>query len=236
MHLKGLTLFPERYPAHPGYPFSLPVLRETRRIDLRVPVTFFVGENGSGKSTVLQAIARKCGIHIWKNTGRMRYERNPYVERLHQYMEVSWADGIVPGSYFGSDTFRHFAESLDEWAVSDPAMLGYFGGRSLVSQSHGQSLMSFFRSRYRIRGLFLLDEPETALSPKTQLELLRLLAEESAGGHAQFIVATHSPILLACPGAEILSFDHVPVRAVAYEDTEHFQVYRDFMKDREHHR
>jgi len=90
--------------------------------------------------------------------------------------------------------------------------------------------MSFFKSRYKIKGLYLLDEPETALSPKSQVELLRLLQEMSALGHAQFIIATHSPILLACPGSVIYSFDHSPVKTIHYEDTEHYQIYKSFME------
>jgi predicted ATPase len=92
--------------------------------------------------------------------------------------------------------------------------------------------MSFFRSRYRIKGLYLLDEPETALSPSSQIALVKLIREMSLAGHAQFIIATHSPILLACPEARILSFDSIPVREIAYEDTEHYKVYKAFMEDR----
>lgn len=102
-----------------------------------------------------------------------------------------------------------------------------------MTQSHGQSLMSFFEARYRIKGLYLMDEPETALSPRTQLDLLNLLEETGKAGHAQFIVATHSPILLACSGATIYSFDQIPIDEIAYEDTEHYRVYRDFMKKME---
>ncbi|MGZ3524596.1 MAG: AAA family ATPase, partial [Thermodesulfobacteriota bacterium] len=97
-------------------------------------------------------------------------------------------------------------------------------------QSHGQSIMSFFRSRYKIKGLYLLDEPETALSPKSQIELLKLLQEMSALGHAQFIIATHSPILMACPGSVIYSFDASPVKTIHYEETEHYKIYKDFME------
>ena len=106
-----------------------------------------------------------------------------------------------PGSFFGSSVFQDFARILDDWASTDPGQLAYFGGKSLLTQSHGQSIMSFFKARYAIKGLYLLDEPETALSPRTQIELLDLLTTMSAAGHAQFIIATHSPILLSCPGA-----------------------------------
>jgi predicted ATPase len=118
-------------------------------------------------------------------------------------MEVLWADSSVPGSYFSSEIFRIWVEALDEFASADPGVLRYFGGRSLVSQSQGESLLAFFRSRYSIRGLYLLDEPETALSPRSQIELIRILLKASMHGNAQFIIATHSPILLACPGAVI---------------------------------
>lgn len=229
MHLKAVTLRPEEYPTEEHYPFSLPVFRETKCIPLETPATFFVGENGTGKSTLLEAVATRCGIHIWRDDDRARFEHNPYERKLSQYIAVEWTDGRVPGSFFGSEIFRHFAMILDEWAASDPGQLEYFGGKSLLTQSHGQSLMSFFRARYCLEGLYLLDEPETALSPRSQLCLLKLLHEMGQAGHAQFIIATHSPILLACPGATIYSFDQAPVRSVQYEETDHYRVYEDFM-------
>ena len=100
------------------------------------------------------------------------------------------------------------------------------------TQSHGQSLMSYFKARYKIEGLYLLDEPETALSPRSQLQLLNLLRDMGQAGHAQFIIATHSPILLACPEATIYSFDHIPVKEVGYEETDYYRLYKSFMEDR----
>jgi len=155
---------------------------------------------------------------------------NPYEETFFLYIEVKWTDGIVLGSFFSSQIFRNFAQLVDEWEADNPGQIDYFGGKSLIAQSHGQSIMSFFKSRYKIKGLYLLDEPETALSPKSQVELLRLLQEMSALGHAQFIIATHSPILLACPGSVIYSFDYSPVKTIHYEDTEHYQIYKSFME------
>ena len=170
-------------------------------------------------------------IHIWSGVENTRVDPNPYEEMLFLYLEVEWADGIVPGSFFSSQIFRNFAELVEMWEADNPGQIEYFGGKSLLTQSHGQSLMSFFKTRYRIKGLYLMDEPETALSPKSQLELLKLLQEMSALGHAQFIIATHSPILLACPGSIIYSFDYTPVKAVLYEETEHYQVYKNFMEN-----
>ena len=195
-------------------------------------MTYFIGENGTGKSTLLQAVALKCGIYIWQGYSRMRYEVSPYEKRLDRVVKVVWTNSKVPGSFFDSQLFRNFTQLLDEWAVADPQQLRYFGGKSLITQSHGQSLMSFFKARYSIKGIYFLDEPETALSPKSQLELLKLLQDMGQKGHAQFIIATHSPILLACPVAEIFSFDDIPIREIDYEETGHFKIYKSFMEDR----
>jgi predicted ATPase len=231
MHIRRAVLYPEKFPTDAIYPFNQELFRQTRTFPLDAPVTLFVGENGTGKSTLLEAISHRCGIHIWRSTERTPLVVNRYQRVLYKFMRIEWVNGPVPGSYFASDMFRDFAQILDEWASTDPGILKYFGGGSLMTLSHGQSLMSYFRSRYRIKGLYLLDEPETALSPGTQIELVRLIREMSGAGHAQFLIATHSPILLACPGARILSFDHVPVCELAYEETEHYKVYKAFMQD-----
>lgn len=232
MHIKRALLYPERFPTEDIYPFNQELFRQTRTFSLDAPVTLFVGENGTGKSTLLEAISHRCGIHIWRSTERTPLVVNRYQRALYKFMRVEWVNGPVPGSFFSSEMFRDFAQILDEWARTDPGILKHFGGGSLMTLSHGQSLMSFFRARYRIQGLYLLDEPETALSPGTQIELVRLIREMSRAGHAQFLIATHSPILLACPGARILSFDSIPVREISYEDTEHYKVYKAFMEDR----
>jgi predicted ATPase len=207
------------------------VLQKTRSITFSSPVTFFVGENGSGKTTLLEALARRCHIHIWSGIERTRSVVNPYEETFFLYIEVEWREDIVPGSFFSSQIFRNFAQLVDEWEADNPGQIDYFGGKSLIAQSHGQSIMSFFKSRYKIKGLYLLDEPETALSPKSQLELLKLLQEMGSLGHAQFIVATHSPILLACPGSVIYSFDYAPMKTIQYEDTEYYRIYKTFMEN-----
>lgn len=231
LHLKEVRLLPKQYPARNHYPFNIDVLQKTRSITFSSPVTFFVGENGSGKTTLLEALARRCHIHIWSGIERTRSVVNRYEETFFLYIEVEWREDIVPGSFFSSQIFRNFAQLVDEWEADNPGQIDYFGGKSLIAQSHGQSIMSFFKSRYKIKGLYLLDEPETALSPKSQLELLKLLQEMGSLGHAQFIVATHSPILLACPGSVIYSFDHAPMKTIQYEDTEYYRIYKTFMEN-----
>ncbi len=231
MHLKRVVFHPERYPTREHYPFNLDIFHRTDGLSFDAPVTLLVGENGTGKSTLSEAVARRAGIHIWNSDQNAHFEVNPYEDKLHRCISLEWTDGGVPGSFFGSSVFQDFARTLDAWAAADPGQLDYFGGKSLLTQSHGQSIMSFFRARYAIKGLYLMDEPETALSPRTQIELLRFLGQIARAGHAQFIIATHSPILLACPGATIYSFDHVPIQPVAYEDTEHYRTYKSFLAD-----
>ena len=233
MHVKSVMLHPAQYPIKDHYPFNLPIFNQSGHIVFSTPVTLFVGENGTGKSTLIQALARACGIHIWQDEERKRAKYNPYEDKLSDCMSVEWVDGPVQGSFFGSSVFQDFVRILDDWAAVSPGLLQYFGGQSLLTQSHGQSIMAFFNARYQIKGLYLLDEPETALSPKTQFRLLELLMKMGKAGQAQFVIATHSPILLACPEATILSFDHIPIRRVQYEETEHYKLYKSFMENRQ---
>lgn len=231
MHLKKVNIHPDKYPTREYYPFNLDIFRVTKSLSFHSAVTFFVGENGSGKSTLLDAITRKCGIMMWQGIQRPRFKASPYEKNLYQAIDVEWRGQRVPGSFFGSHIFQNFAELWDEWLTMDPGLIEYLGGRSLLSQSHGQSLMAYFTARFKIKGIYFLDEPETALSPKSQVKLLNLLEDMCRSGHAQFVIASHSPILLACPGAQILSFDENPVKQINYEDTEHFRIYREFMTD-----
>lgn len=233
MHLKSVRIHADQFPTRDCYPFQLEVMQNTPEILFQSPVTLFVGENGTGKSTLLRAVALKCGIYIWHGLDRRRFNYNPYEEQLRQYLSVEWSDGVVPGSFFGSDVFHNFAQILDEWAAVDAGQLNFYGGKSLLTQSHGQSIMSFFRNRYQRKGIYFMDEPETALSPKTQIELLKMLAHIAKIGQAQFIIATHSPILMACPEAEIYSFDNIPVKEISFDQTEHYQIYKEFLCNKE---
>jgi predicted ATPase len=231
-HLLNVTLHPDKYPVRSHYPFSLPVFGEPVQLTFETPVTFFVGENGTGKSTLLEAIALACKVHIWRRDESTRFQANPHEKKLCRYLSVEWRNGTVPGSYFGSEIFNDFRRIVDNWAASDPGQLKYFGGKSLVTQSHGQSMMSFFKSRYRIKGIYFLDEPETALSPNSQMKLLEIIRENTDHGHAQFILATHSPILLTYTGARIFSFDDDHIREVQYKDTDHYKLYKRILSGR----
>jgi predicted ATPase len=229
--LKQVDIHSQKFPVLDHYPFNLKILQNTKKIQFNTPVTLFTGENGTGKSTLLKAIAIRCGIHIWQSEFNLRYEKNPHEEDLYKNISTQWEGGSVPGSYFGSQIFSHFAKSLEEWAIGDAKMLEYFGGKSLITQSHGQSLMSYFKSRYKIKGLYFLDEPETALSPSSLIELLNLLIKISRQGHAQFLIATHSPFLMACPDAQIYSFDKPVIEPIQYKDTDYYKIYKKFMNN-----
>jgi len=114
MHINSMTFHPERYPTKKVYPFSLPTFHKTKTINFDLPITIFVGENGTGKSTLLEAITLVCGIRMWRQTERSRPQHNPYEDQLCKYITVEWQDGRVPGSFFSSKIFQYFAELLDE--------------------------------------------------------------------------------------------------------------------------
>lgn len=233
MHLIKVTLYNQIYPTDRYYPFSVPVLRRTPELVFRKPVAFFVGENGSGKSTLLEAISKKCGYHVWSKPKRHLSHDNPYETRLSDFIQLTWRNGSVPGSLFRAETFHDLADFIDDVALCDPGQLKYYGGHIINTLSHGEGILGYFRGRYQIAGLYLLDEPEAALSPASQIEFLRLLQDLEPMGHAQFIITTHSPILLGHPGAQIFSFDGPRVQEITYEDTTHYRLYRQFLIDRD---
>ena len=231
MYITGVKIDRERFPTQQLYPFNVPAIQDTPELVLEKPVAFFVGENGSGKSTLLDAITRTCGIHVWDKPRRHLAHNNPFETRLSNYVRVTWANGRVSGSLFRAETFHDLADFLDDVALCDPGRLKYHGGRILNTLSHGEGMLSYFRGRFQVKGLYFLDEPESALSPASQLKFLSLLQQLGAEGTAQFIIATHSPILLACPDAQIFSFDGARIQEVRYHDTAHYRIYRQFFQD-----
>jgi predicted ATPase len=236
VHLKKIIIHGGRFPTKECYPFDLELFHKTKELSLTSPLTFFIGENGTGKSTLLRAVAQRCAIHIWRDEEgyqRRVFYQNKFAEELYKYIEIEWGNEAVPGSYFDSEIFRYLAECIDAWAKPSPKLFDYFGGDSLLSRSHGQRHIKYFDSTYRRRGLYFLDEPENALSPKKQIELLRILRETGEKGPAQFIIVTHSPILLSYPGATIYSFDTLPITETRYEDTDYYKIYKDFINNRQ---
>ena len=205
------------------FPFSIPAFRHGINLELPSPVTFFVGENGSGKSTLLEALAEICGFN--PEGGNRDHYREARLDRsdLAQALRLSWLPKMTEGFFMRAESFYNFASYLD--GVSN--YLAY-GGKSLHQQSHGESFLALFQNRFE-HGLYILDEPEAALSPQRQLAFLRIIHALEVPRHAQFLIATHSPILLAYPGATLYQFEDNGIRAVAYHETEHYRVTKEFL-------
>ncbi len=234
MYLKEVTILRDRFPNREAYPFTVPSLCKTERLRLEDPVTFFVGENGSGKSTLLEAIAWQCGFHTGGGGINQIYELENSEASFGPYIRLSWLPKVRNGFFLRAESFFDFANFLDEEVREQPgerhAFYAPYGGKSLHEQSHGESFLSLFRNRFGKQAIYLLDEPEAALSPARQLNLMSILHRLRSS--AQFIIATHSPILLGFPDARIFSFDEAPIREISYEDTAHYQLTRRFLENR----
>jgi predicted ATPase len=208
------------------YPFCLPAVRTLDRLDLHPKVTFFVGENGSGKSTLLEAIAVSLGFNAEGGSKNFNFGTRRSHSELHEYLRV--AKGFKrprTGFFLRAESFFNVATEIDNLDVVDS-----YGGRSLHEQSHGESFLTLMTERFGGQGLYILDEPEAALSPQRQLAVLSRI-HDLVLDDAQFIIATHSPLLMAYPDACIYRCGKDGVSQVAYEDTEHFLVTRDFLAD-----
>ena len=223
-YLESLYIVPENIPAERSYPFDLPFIPNLN-LNLDAPITFLVGENGSGKSTVLEAIADLCGYNIGGG-GREEVMEHTETSRLASALRPRFRRRPKSGFFFRAETLFNFANLLDE-RKKDPDFSGdpysRYGGNSLHTRSHGESFLTVFKNRIQ-EGLFLVDEPEAALSPQRQLSLLSLLADRVARGNTQFIIATHSPILLTYPNARIIDFETEDLREVSLKETKHYQL------------
>jgi predicted ATPase len=206
------------------FPFTVPALSGGVDLALSRKITFFVGENGSGKSTLLEAVAEACGFSLLGGTRDHRSAGAASESPLAPALRLSWLPKVTEGFFMRAESFFDFASYID--AVGNRSLYG--GDSPLLEQSHGESFLSLFRNRWR-EGIFILDEPEAALSPQRQLAFLRILRDLEQTGRAQFLIATHSPILLLYPGAEVFSFDSGSIEPVDPAKTEHVQLTRDFL-------
>jgi predicted ATPase len=209
------------------FPFNIPAFSNGIDLTFDARVTFLVGENGSGKSTLLEAIAECCGFS--PEGGSRDHHRAAFAERspLAQAIRLSWQPKVVEGFFMRAESFYNLATYLDEVST-----LERYGGRPLNAQSHGESFLSLFAHRFE-QGLYILDEPEAALSPQRQLSFLRIIHDLAAPGHAQFLIATHSPIILSYPGAVLFALNEDGIRETAYRETKHFVLTRDFLNSPE---
>jgi predicted ATPase len=230
-YLSGIYAVPERIPAEDRFPYNLSFVRGLD-LDLDRPLTFFVGENGSGKSTLLEAIAEVSGFHAAGGGKEELAEPTRDRSELSRALRPRFRHRPRDGFFFRAETLVNFATLLEQRREDpdfddDPYMR--YGGQSLHHRSHGEAFLAVFQHRIH-DGLFLIDEPEAALSPQRQLSLMYLLRDRVERGRTQFIVATHSPILLTFPGAAIVSFDEGALRRVAIEETRHYQITRGILE------
>ena len=229
------TLRREKVTSFTDYPFSIPAIGGLDTIEFDRPVTFFVGENGSGKSTLLEAIAVGMGLNPEGGSRNFRFATRESHSNLGNFLRLARSVRRIRDSYFlRAESYFNVAteiEALDR-EPGGPPIIDSYGGRSLHEQSHGESFFSLFMNRLHGNGLYFFDEPEAALSPTRQLSFLSRLHDLVKEG-SQFLIATHSPILLAYPDAAIHVLDDGPPRRIEYRDTEHYGVTRTFLNDTE---
>jgi predicted ATPase len=226
-----------RYLPDGSYLQRIPSLSKGLQLKLKSNVTFFVGENGSGKSTLLEGIAEQCGFSLRGgnrnhnfNTGH-RFEG--YESAITQHLQLGWTPKrVTEGFFMRAESFFNFASYIDELAIDDSRILHAYGGRSLHEQSHGESFLSLFNNQFE-NGVYILDEPEAALSPSRILAFISVIHALTQNGRAQFLIATHSPMLICYPGAVIYQFDEHGVRETTYEETEHYSLTKSFLNNPE---
>lgn len=237
--LKTVKILRERVENWDAYPFSVPAIRSLDELNLRSRVCLFAGENGTGKSTLLEAIAAHYGFGREggnRNFGNDSTKSNHSIDQLVRALRLSFDRRTGAGYFLRAESFFNtvsYMDQLDEEPSFAPPINAYYGGRSLHTRSHGETFFTLLDLKFRRNGLFLLDEPEAALSPQRQLSFLVLIHDVLRKyKEAQFIISTHSPIILGYPETQILSFDDGTVHEVKYEDTTSLQVVRRFVNDR----
>lgn len=211
-------------PSFDAYPFSLSAVKNLDVLTLHPAVTFLIGENGSGKSTLLEAIAVSCGFNAEGGTQNFRFGTRTSHSPLHEYIRVS-KGALRPrdGFFLRAESFYNVATEIERVGVIDS-----YGGKSLHEQSHGESFIALMMNRFGGHGIYLLDEPEAALSPQRQLAALSRI-HDLVKTDSQFVIATHSPILMAYPDAFIYACSGEGISRIDYYDTEHYQVMKDFL-------
>lgn len=227
-YLRSIELKRDSVSDFEAYPFSIPAVQELDCLEFHPDVTFLVGENGSGKSTLMEAIALNIGFGAEGGTRNVRISTADDISGLKNHLKLVWGFAKPKDHYFlRAESFYNVATYMDE--------VGYlegYGGKSLHARSHGEAFITTLNEKLRGHGLYLFDEPEAALSPSRQMAALasiHILVQEQS----QFIIATHSPILMAYPGAKIILLDDTGLSEIKYEDTEHFAITKEFLNNHE---
>lgn len=213
------------------FPNNLEIFRSIEALSFDNPITFLVGENGSGKSTLVESIAKECGFGL--TGGSKNHFRNNDDETNTLDIGLSWMPKVTRGFFMRAESFFNFASLIDQMQTEDKRSLNPYGGKSLHKQSHGEAFLSLFSNRFssNTNQIILLDEPEAALSPSRQLSFLQIISELISDGKTQFIVASHSPILLSYPKATIYELSENQITKSDYDDLEHVQLTKNFLNN-----
>jgi predicted ATPase len=232
--LMDVTLLREKVPSWNEYPFNLPVVKNLETLSLHRNVTFIIGENGTGKSTLLEAVAMGMGFNPEGGSRNFRFSTRASHSELFRYLRFSRsARRMRDGFFFRAESYFNVAteiERLDAEPAFSPPIITYFGNRSLHEQSHGESFLAFFGNRLGGDGFYIVDEPEAPLSPSRQLSLLVMLHDLVKRG-AQFITATHSPIIMAYPRSRIVLLLEDSIEEIPYTQTDHYLTTKSFLND-----
>jgi predicted ATPase len=238
--LKKITILRERVEDWERYPFSVPAIAGLEELTLKSRLCFLSGENGTGKSTLLEAIAAHYGFG--REGGNRNFfndstDSNHSIDALVRALRLSFDKRTGAGYFLRAESFFNTVshmDALDKEPSDSPPITAFYGGRSLHTRSHGETFFTLLELKFRRNGLFLLDEPEAALSPQRQLSFIVLMHDVLRRFRdAQFIISTHSPVLLGYPDAQILSFDDGRIHEIEYEETLPLQIVRRFVNDRE---
>lgn len=232
MFIESVIIDPERFPSKDRYPFNVPSLARKESLRFIRNIIFFTGNNGTGKSTLLEALALKSGLLPWGGIKAHSSHANPYESQLFRHISVESNKRKPYGFYFRAEVFFNFAASMDDICMDDPGRLEYFGGSSLNAQSHGESFLTFFNGySFSLDGLYMIDEPEAALDPLNQVEFVKILMKNARSGDKQYIISTLSPVLLACPGSQIFNFEESGIKTVLWKNTGIYKFYSRFLED-----
>ncbi|MBV9623080.1 MAG: AAA family ATPase [Acidobacteria bacterium] len=238
--LKTIKILRERVEDWNAYPFSVPAIQSLDELNLCSRVCLFAGENGTGKSTLLEAIGAHYGFGREGGNRNFRNDctrSNHSIDALVRALRLSFDMRTGAGYFLRAESLFNtvsYMDSLDEEPAFAPPISAFYGGRSLHTRSHGETFLTLLDLKFRRNGLFLLDEPEAALSPQRQLSLLVLIHDVlQKYRNAQFIISTHSPIILGYPQAQLFSFDDESIHEIHYQETTSLQIVRQFVNDRE---
>jgi predicted ATPase len=235
-YVREVSLLRDQVPSFDQYPFCLPAIRHLDRLPLHPSVTFIIGENGTGKSTLLEAIAVTWGFNPEGGSRSFNFSTRASHSQLSDFIRLAKSTVRPRDGYFlRAESYFNVAteiERLDAEEEGGPPIIDAYGGRSLHEQSHGESFLALFLNRLGGHGFYILDEPEAALSPTRQMAVIARI-HQLVRMSSQFVIATHSPIIMGYPDARIIQLSADGLEPVDYTETEHFFVTREFLNNRE---